>query len=377
MKVKIAASAVLICFVSLLLLELNYLRNDSAAGQLDVFVGIDAAYDNIESIKALVNEIKTYTNFFVVGSSGVTLDLDKLNDVCQYLNDSGLHFATYTHTTTKFNQSQWIIEARAKWNKYFRGLYTYDEPGGHLIDRDDPFMVITEASNYSDAAAKYVENLRCILSEYKIHDFPLLTSDYALYEFDYRGGYDVVLVEYAWNHSRSIHTALCRGAATMHGKEWGVMITYTYTAPPYLASGEEIFADMVNAYQNGAKYIVVFDYAKDPTTNSTYGILQQEHLDALKQFWQYAKTNPRKSTTPEERVAYVLPKDYGYGFRGTSDWIWGLFNPDNQSSVIWLDVSKWVENCQPRIDIIYEDTLYYATANYSKLVFWNGTMLTK
>ena len=107
-----------------------------------------------------------------------------------------------------------------------------------------------------------------------------------LYEYDYRGGYDVVLAQYAWNNSRPLNTALCRGSATMHSKEWSTMITYTYDTQPYLASGQEIYQDMVTAYQNGAKYILVFDYAKDKATNITHGILQQEHLDALKQFWQ-------------------------------------------------------------------------------------------
>ena len=134
---------------------------------------------------------------------------------------------------------------------------------------------------------------------------------------------------------------------------------------------------MVTAYENGAKYILVFDYAKDPVTNVTHGILQPEHLDALKQFWQYAKEHPRTNSAVDDRIAYVLPKDYGYGFRGPNDWIWGLFSADENSSKIWNDVNKWVEENKPLIDVIYEDTLQYGTFNYSKLVFWNGTILTK
>jgi hypothetical protein len=347
------------------------------SGQMDVFVGVDAAYDNVESIKSLVDEVKAYTNFFVIGSSGIALNVTTLDDVCQYLSDSMLHFAIYMHTTTEFNQSQWISDAKQRWSSYFWGLYPYDEAGGHQIDQDKPYMIVEEASNYSDAATKYVANLGALLAEYKPHDLPLITSDYVLYEYDFRGGYDVVLAQYAWNNSRPLNTALCRGAATMHGKEWGAMIKYTYDTPPYLASGPEIYQDMVTAYQNGAKYILVFDYAKDPATNITHGILQQEHLDALKQFWQYAKEHPRADFAVDDRMAYVLPKDYGYGFRGPSDGIWGLFKTDNQSSKIWNDTNTWVEQNKPRIDVIYDDTLQYGTANYTKLVFWNGTTLTK
>src|SRR4030043_1899129 len=235
----------LIFLVALLILLLftgiySYMDNCSDSGQVDVFVGVDVAHDNITSLKERVDQVKAYTNFFVIGSSGITLNDTRLNDVCQYLNDSGLHFATYTHTTNntniEFNQTEWINYAKQRWNGSFSGLYTYDEPGGHQIDRDDPYMVITEANNYSDAASKNVENWTRFLSEFKIYNLSLLTADYALYEYDYRAGYDVVLVEYAWNHSRPLNTALCRGSATMHSKEWGVMITYTYDKPPYLAS---------------------------------------------------------------------------------------------------------------------------------------------
>jgi hypothetical protein len=257
----------------------------------------------LEDIKSLVDEVKSYTNFFAIGSSGITFNITKLNEVCQYVNNSGLHFSTYMHTTTLVNRSQWISHARQRWSTRFLGLYTYDEPGGHQIDRDDPFTVITKADSYFDAADKHVENLAVILSESKSHDFPLMTSDYALYEFDYKAGYDLVLAEFAWNHSRPLNIALCRGAAAMHSKEWGVMITYTYDTPPYLASGPEVYNDMVTAYKNGAKFIVVFDYAKDPATNSTYGILQQEHLYALKRFWRYIKEHPRTDFEVDDRVA--------------------------------------------------------------------------
>ncbi|MGD2065954.1 MAG: hypothetical protein PVI43_02140, partial [Candidatus Bathyarchaeota archaeon] len=39
---------------------------------LDVFVGIDVAYDDLEEIKALVDETCSYTNTIVIGSTGIT-----------------------------------------------------------------------------------------------------------------------------------------------------------------------------------------------------------------------------------------------------------------------------------------------------------------
>jgi hypothetical protein len=353
-----------------------YMKNCSRPAQADVFVGVDAAYDGTENIKSLVDEVKSYTNFFVIGSTGITYNVTSLNEVCQYIYDSGLYFTTFTHTTTLFNQSQWVSDARQKWGSRFFGLYAYDEPGGHQIDRSKignlSFMLVEEASNYTDAADKYVENLAGNLTEFRFSDFPLLTSDYALYEFDYRAGYDAVFAEFGWNFSRPLQVALCRGAAAVHNKDWGVMITWTYNTLPYIESGPELYNDMVTAYQNGAKYILVFDYPK----NSTYGILQEEHLEALKQFWQYIKDNPRADNSINDRVAYVLPKDYGYGFRGPNDTIWGLMEADNLSSKIWSDVSTLVEQYKPRMDIIYEDGLQSSAFKYSKLIFWNGTTIT-
>ncbi|MDX1787914.1 MAG: hypothetical protein R3205_07450, partial [Psychrobacter sp.] len=88
-----------------------------------------------------------------------------------------------------------------------------------------------------------------------------------------------------------------------------------------------MFNDLVLAYDNGANYIVVFDSNEDYTE----GILQNEHFDALEDFWQFTKDNPRNERQNQERVAFVLPMGYGYGFRGPNDKIWGLWENDTLS----------------------------------------------
>ena len=47
----------------------------------------------------------------------------------------------------------------------------------------------------------------------------------------------------------------------------GVMITWTYNNPPYIESGNELYNDLVLAYENGAKYILVFDTNKNYTAS--------------------------------------------------------------------------------------------------------------
>ena len=346
----------------------------------DVLVGVDAVYDSVEDIERLVDEVKSYTNFLVIGSTGITWNTSKLNEVCQYIYDNGLYFTIYLHPdpSGQSYQVQWIDYARQKWGDRFIGLYTYDEPGGYQID-SEIYKLVEEANNYTDAAEKYVRNLNGNLSyfrdDWNVGKFPLFTSDYVLYEFDYRAGYDSIFAEFASNHSRPINVALCRGAATLRNKDWGAMMTWTYTEAPYLESGPELYNDMVLAYQNGARYILIFDLQK---ANETFRSLQEEHLDALKQFWQYMKNNPRTNDPISDRFAYVLPKDYGYGFRGANDRIWGFWEADNLTDKIWNDVTALLnqEEYKIKMDIIYEDSLQPVLPKYSKLIFWNGTIIT-
>jgi hypothetical protein len=358
-----------------------------------VFVGIDVAYDNVAEIKLLVDEIRPYTNTIVIGSTGITHDMAKLDDICQYVYDRDFYFMIYAHPLDDPDklaiQRQWVLDAKPRWGERFLGLYAFDEPGGRQLDNAS-YRVVREGwvadnyKNWTEAADKYVDTLFVRYLHHVIEDqmggidLPLFTSDYALYWFDYKASYDVVFAEFGWNYSRNINVALCRGAANVQNRDWGVMITWEYTPPPhresYLESRSKLYDDLVLAYENGAKYILVFD-TNENYTHST--LKDNERLDALKQFWQYATDNPRPSAPPSDRVAYVLPKDYGYGFRGPNDTIWGLWGADDYeySLKISTEVGALIEEYQNRLDVIYDDGLKANSSyGYSKLIFWNGTV---
>ncbi len=352
----------------------------------DVFVGVDVAFDNVEEIKLLVDKISAYTNTIVIGSVGITHNFTKLNDVCQYVYDKGMYFMIFAHPINDPEalviQRQWVLDAKPRWSEQFLGLYAFDEPAGRQLDNasykavDDEFWF---ADNWTDAANKYITNMSLYLN-HAINDqmgasnLTLFTSDYALYWFDYKVGYDVVFAEFGWNYSRHINVALCRGAASIQNRDWGVMITWTYTEPPYLESGKELYDDLVLAYENGAKYILVFDTDKN-YTHST--LKDNERLDALKRFWQYATDNPRPSDPPSDRIAYVLPKDYGYGFRGPNDTIWGIWKAANytDSFRISTEVGHLLDRYPNKLDIIYDDGLETNNSyGYGLIIFWNGTV---
>jgi hypothetical protein len=198
----------------------------------------------------------------------------------------------------------------------------------------------------------------------------VVTADYGLYWFDYEAGYDTVLAEFGWNNSRAIQIALARGAAQAHNKTWGAMITWTYTDPPYIESGARLLEDLVLAYNNGAKYVVVFNYPE--VSSAKYGLLGQEHLAAMKQFWNYSSTYGPSGKDIE--TAYVLPEDYGFGFRSSQDTMWGLWSADAATSKIYSDVNMLVQLKGAEFDILVNNATLAKNVkgHYTELIYWNG-----
>ena len=345
----------------------------SEVEQPDVFFGLDVAHEDMDEIKELINEVSSYTNLFIIGCTGISHNTTKLDDLCQYINDKGLHFIVYTERPPR---AQWLMDSKERWGSRLLGFYAFDEAGGYQLDLNQ-YRPVHEADNITDAANQFVTSLNRSLNFVTIGyteltNFPLFTSDYGLYWFDYKGGYDVVLAQLGWNYSRQLNVALVRGAATIQKKEWGAIITWTYNNPPYIESGPDLYEDLVLAYENGAKYIVIFDSNKDYTG----GILENEHLEAMKQFWQYTKDNPRKAEPIGERVAFVLPKDYAYGFRGPKDKIWGLWEAESVlefSEGLCTELNRLMVMYEKRLDIIFDDNLELNDI-YSRYIFWNGTI---
>lgn len=346
--------------------------SDGRQSTSEFFVGVELAYGNVHDCEDLVDKVKDYTNLFVVGSLEISMNQSMLDATCDYVHEAGLSFIVlFTDPTMySYNTYVWIIKARQKYGEEFLGAYRYDEPGGRQLDSNEDRFVV-EAKNYTDASETYVELLYAHI-EYYVYSAPLvLTADYGLYWFDYKGGYNMTLAEFGWNHSRLLHVALCRGAARAHKKDWGIIVTWTYNDTPYIESADELYNDLVLGYNAGAKYAVVFNF---PNV-MRYGILSEAHFDSLKRFWSYIHRNPRNHGSVEGEVAYVLPKDYGYGFRGPDDTIWGLWNADQLSKKIWDDVNKLVGSYDSHLDIVYDDPEFNNSleSRYDKLIFWNQT----
>jgi hypothetical protein len=325
-------------------------------------------------VKVMVDRVKGYTNLVVVGAPEISLNESALNETCDYISAAGLNFIVlFTDSTMykTFSPFDWIPEAKQKYGSKFLGVYRFDEPGGNQIDHGNSTLVY-DAASFSDAAGQFVSGLSIIVN-YNLNYAPrVFTSDYALQWFDYESNYSAVFTEFVANNTREIAVAEDRGAAASFGRDWGAIITWKYNAPPYVESGDELYADMVNAYRAGAKYVVVFDSPK----LTTYGILTDDHFDALQHFWSYVHDNPKDFGSESSTVAYVLPEDYGFGLRVPNDSIWGLFPADALSPKVWNDTNRLVQQYFFGLDIIYDEpgVVDAARSRYQQVFFWNETV---
>ncbi|MCW4019443.1 MAG: hypothetical protein NWF00_12335 [Candidatus Bathyarchaeota archaeon] len=361
----------------------------NTGGVSDFYVGVEFAYSpdindaeiNLNTLKTLVDEVKDYTNLFVIGIPEVSQNQEVLNESCNYIYDAGLHMIILFTDTTSYNYTlnDWTSAARQKYGEKFLGVYRLDEPGGKELDNYEERTLnktvpyLPNVRNYTGASDEYVQNLQVHIEHWNHNLYStLLTADYGLYWFDYKAGYNTILAEFGWNHSRQITVGLCRGAATAYNREWGAIITWTYDQEPYIASGPEIYEDMVLAYQAGAKHVVVFSY---PDLNK-FGILTEEHFEAMKEFWQYINKHPEDHGSQQATVAYVLPQDYGFGFRRANDTIRGLWTADDLVPKIWEDVNKLSVTHGLGFDIVYNDPEFheFILAGYEKVIFWNETL---
>jgi hypothetical protein len=227
---------------------------------------------------------------------------------------------------------------------------------------------------YNDAAKAYVNVNRELLEEInntqlKQEQLLVFTADYGLQWWDYQSGYDLVLAELAWNNSITQEIALTRGAANLQNKQWGTMITWKYTHPPYLTNGEEMFEQMKISYEAGAKYVVIFNYSEDPKNPNT---LQEEHFRALERFWSDVVQNPKVIHGGiKAEAVLVLPQNYGWGMRAAGDNIWGIWSSDDASREIWNQLQNKTEQYGLKLDIVFEDSNYPVIGKYHNIHYWN------
>ena len=343
----------------------------SQAKGSDFYVGVTFSSNTTAQAKELIDKVKTYTNLLVVDSGPVSKNETSLNEICDYAVNQGLHIIAYFGKLDLSWQTNWIDTAKQRWGSYFLGIYFFDEPAGSLLD--NPALASYKPANYDATANLLIDSWHTMPGLETIRTLSsaptTFTSDYALYWWDYQCGYDVVLSQFGWNNSREQEIALVRGAAHLQNKTWGAIMTWTYDKEPYLENGQQLYSDMLLAYENGAKYVMVFNY---PTiTDNSYGVLSDEHFDALQQFWNKIKNQPNSNSYAAQNVL-VLPQNYGWGMRSPNDRIWGLWGPDEKSPQIWNATQTLLTRYFPNLDIVYDDPNFPLEGNYSRVFYWNS-----
>jgi hypothetical protein len=382
-----------------------------------VYVGVAFQGSTADEAKLLIDRIKNYTNLFLIGMSPVSRNETATNEVADYAIANGMnlmvnfgyydpypYFANESYRTWQW-QLPWLNAAKQKWGNRFLGVYLNDEPGGIQMDYywtglfndytsyfnlpgdntlKQIYRKVHEAESTGDPPSDYD-----LETYYFVHDvlqgspghkllrdvgISMFTSDYVLYWFDYLGEYDVMLTQLGWNHSTVQDIALVKGAARLQDKSWGSIITWKYDKSPYLDSGEEIYNQMVQSYEAGARYIMIFNYPSLDGNN--YGVMQDEHFAALERFWNDVVKpedgQPREYGQAD--VAFVLPKNYGWGMRNPNDKIWGFWGPDDKSAQIWDNSRKLLSEYGLRLDIVYDDPSFPLGGKYNKIYYWNYTI---
>ena len=360
----------------------NVLIAPSQASTDELYFGVTCGFNTTRESEQLIDKVKNYTNLFIIDSWDVAQNETMLNEICDYAANAGLRFIVYfdlisgtspPYPATYPWHQEWLTSAKTRWEGKFLGIYLHDELGGKQLDEQ---RYVHNASGYNDAATQFVSNIASYGSVQfaKNNSIPLFTSDYALYWWDYLGGYDTMFIELGWNISTPQQIAFGRGAADVQDKDWGAMITWKYDAPPYLGNATEIYEDMLAAYKAGTKYIVIFDDRDFPEGNP-YGSLTEEHFDAMKTFYMYVKTHPR-SVYGETKgtVALVLPANYGWGARWPDEGLWGLWPADEKTPLIWENMNKLRDDYGLSLDIVFDDSRFNVRGRYTTLYFWNDTI---
>ncbi|MDG6222358.1 MAG: hypothetical protein IAX21_11420 [Candidatus Bathyarchaeota archaeon] len=371
---------------------------------VDPYFGVSFCGDTPEEAMLLIDKIKDYTNLLVIQSGPVSKNETATNIICDYAADAGLDFIVFFGWFDPRApwQIPWLTTATETWGEQFLGVYLFDEPGGIQLDDNWPSVFLrvkqlwpelyedmekfipdypnqTVNRDYNTVKNNYIEYIQehlklKVLNNQSITAF---TSDYALYYFDYLAGYDTVFVELGWEHDSEKHIALGRGAAKVQQKDWGTIIVWNNLDPNNITQGEyksasEMLDDMMISYEAGADFIIIFNYPTNPPGNP-YGILTEEHFEAMKQFWRYMQQNPEEYSRTVAETALVLPEDYGWGMRSIDDRIWGYWGPDEHSEQIWNRTQELLEEYGLALDIVYNDPNFPLDDLYSEIVYWNST----
>jgi len=355
------------------------------------YVGIETGWNaTVAECEALINQVKNYTNLYIIASPQVIKNQTALNEVCNYAYSAGLYFMPEFYeqiflNDTGYVPSEWFTAAQGRYGSHLLGVYYYDEPAGSQLDTTqiikNPVITPTSpAKSYLDYYNYFFwlwthgngGGLTATSSFFRSANSSLFTSDYGLYWFDYDLGYNTVLAQFGWNNSRPMQISLVRGAAEARNQSWGAIITWTYNGTmnggTYLEPPSQMYGDMVLAYNCGASYIAIYDSSQNYAGTTLNG----SYLTKLQEFWNYVQQNPAKHGSLKADTAVVLPQDYGFGFRSQDDSVWQYHNATSWTEQLYVNVKNLLSQCKSGLDIVFSDPKFQGAikCEYKKIMYW-------
>jgi hypothetical protein len=348
---------------------------DASSGQGIIkgtgWVTVDAHGANIFG----TNETNVFSVFTFYPSGKIVVSTGYLNSSFGYMTTYYANGTVENNFTRKVNGTYTIEDL------FYQPNGTVQNQNGNLVTDEgnisqfEPYSELWNTNpiqNYTDAANVFVSTEQHTLSSIgNQSDVNLFTSDYGLYWFDYLGGYNTVLAELFGEQTDAQTLALVRGAADMQNKSWGSMIEWASQSPISLQTGSQIYNEMRRAYEDGAEYVVVFNYSP---SNNGIGLLQDSQFAAIQKFWTDVVQNPKVTNNVTGQDALVLPENYGWGMRNLNDTIWGLWPADNNSQQVWNAVQASLSKYGSKLDIVYNDPAYPTIGRYQHLYCWNQTI---
>jgi hypothetical protein len=400
-KILIVTIIIILIIVSLAFLVPSVYDIGRTEEKADCFFGVSFCGNTTAEAKLLIDRVKDYTNLLVLQSGPVSWNETATNEVSNYAVEAGLNIIVYfgdlsTRAFERIKEEKgedlfwrlsWISTAEEKWGDSFLGVYYYDESGGIWLDTMGNWLDYLESQNITspfldptyDSVAELFNAFLPRDRGYqalKNNSLSVFASDYALYWFDYKMGYDTIFAQVGWNHTQEQDISLVRGAANLQNKSWGTIVTWKYDHPPYIDTAENIANQMLVSYEAGAEYIVLFNYPTYPENNA-YGVMTDAHFEALEKFWKDTIKNPTViHGSKRAEAALVLPKNYGWGMRNPQDTIWAFWGPDENSEQIWKISRQLLAQYGTRLDIVFHDPDFPVTGKYVEIYYWNQTITT-
>jgi hypothetical protein len=124
-KKWIALTVIIIADIALsaCLLTINY--SPSAAKTVNFYFGVEVAYGDFNDLKAVVTEVKNYTNTVVLGLPEVSINRTLLDQSCDYITSQDLNFIVLFTNTSQYSgwqnytPAQWAADAKVKYGDKF------------------------------------------------------------------------------------------------------------------------------------------------------------------------------------------------------------------------------------------------------------------